>query len=42
MPGDIVRVCRRRIRIRLRLAGSERIVNVGPENVLSKDEMDSQ
>ncbi len=42
IPGEIVRVCRRRIRIRVRLAGSERIVIVDPENVLPEDETDSR
>jgi hypothetical protein len=38
IPGEIVRVCRHRIRIRVRLAGSERIVIVDPENVMNSDE----
>lgn len=42
IPGEIVRVCRHRIRIRVRLAGSERIVIVDPENMLSEEEFDSQ
>jgi len=40
--GVIMRICRRRIRIRVQLAGDERIVIVDPENVLSEDEVDSQ
>jgi hypothetical protein len=34
IPGEIVRICRRRIRIRVWLRGKERLVNVDPENVL--------
>ena len=42
IPGEIVMVCRHRIRIRVRLAENERIVTVSPENVLSQDEVDSR
>ncbi len=42
VPGVIVRVCRLRIRIRVRLAENERIVTVSPENVLSQDEVDNR
>jgi hypothetical protein len=42
IPGEVVRVCRRRIRIRVRMAGSERTVIVDPENVLYEDEVDSR
>jgi hypothetical protein len=38
VPGVIVRVCRRRLRIRVNLRGRERVVNVDPENVLTSDE----
>lgn len=41
VPGVIVRVCQRRLRIRVNLRGRERIVNVEPENVLASDEADS-
>ena len=34
IPGEIVRICRKRIRIRVWLRGKERLVNVDPENVL--------
>jgi hypothetical protein len=34
IPGEIVRICRQRIRIRVWLRGKERLVNVDPENVL--------
>lgn len=38
IPGEIVRVCRHRIRIRVRLGGSTELLNVDPENVLCEDE----
>jgi hypothetical protein len=41
IPGEIVRVCRRRIRIKVRLGGSEKLVIVSPDNVLSEDEAGS-
>ena len=34
IPGEIVRICRRRIRIRVCLGGTERVVTVDPDNVL--------
>jgi hypothetical protein len=34
IPGEIVRISRRRIRIRVWLRGEERFVSVDPENVL--------
>ena len=34
VPGVIVRICRRCIRIRVRLGGKEKVVNVDPENVI--------
>ncbi len=37
IPAVIVRVCRRRIR--LKVLGTERIVNVSPENVISEGDM---
>ncbi len=40
IPGVITRVCRQRIRIRVRLAGFERLVIVDPENVLREEEED--
>jgi hypothetical protein len=40
IPGVIMRVCRQRIRIRVRLAGSEKLVIVDPENVLREEEED--
>ena len=38
IPGEIVRVCRHRIRIRVRLAGRVKLVVVDPENVLHEEE----
>jgi len=38
VPGEIVRVCRRRLRIRVNVRGRERIVNVDPENVMTSDD----
>jgi hypothetical protein len=34
IPGEIVRICRRRIQIRVLFRGKERLVSVDPENVL--------
>ena len=34
IPGEIVRVCGRRIRIKVWVGGQERLVSVDPENVL--------
>lgn len=38
IPGEIVSVSRRRIRIRVWLRGKERCVNVDPDNVIHEDE----
>ena len=38
IPGVIDRVCPRHIRINVRLAGSEKLVTVDPENVPTIDE----
>ena len=38
IPAEIVRVCRRRLRIRVNVRGRERIVNVDPENVMTSDD----
>jgi hypothetical protein len=34
IPGEIVRICRRRIRIRVWFGGKERLVSVDPDNVI--------
>ena len=39
VPGVIVRICRSRIRIRVRLGGRDKIVSVDPENVICSEEM---
>ena len=38
IPGEIVRICRRRIRIRVWLRGKEQLVSVDPDNVLYEAE----
>ena len=38
IPAVVVSVCMRRLRIRVRLAGTEKIVIVNPENVISAEE----
>ena len=38
IPGEIVRVCPRRIRIKVCSGGEERLVCVDPENVLYEGE----
>ncbi len=40
VPGVVERVCRARIRIRIRLGEREKVVNVVPENVLCDGETD--
>ncbi len=39
VPAEIVRVCRRRVRIRVRLGGREKVVFVDPDNVIVSDEV---
>ena len=39
VPGVIVGVCKRRIRIRVHLDGKTKVVNVDPENVIVGEEM---
>ena len=39
IPGEIVRVCRHRIRIKVRLGGREKLVIVSPENVMSEEDV---
>jgi len=34
VPAVIIRVCKRRARLRVLLSGSERLVNVNPDNVI--------
>jgi hypothetical protein len=42
IPGEIVRICRRRIRVRVWMRGKKRIVNVDPENILYEAEDESE
>jgi hypothetical protein len=39
IPGVIVRICRRRIWIGVHLEGSEKLVNVDPEDLILNEEM---
>jgi hypothetical protein len=41
IPGVIVQVCERRIKIRVEKNGTEKVINVDPENVLGPDEVGS-
>jgi hypothetical protein len=41
IPGVIIRVCRHRIRIKVRLAGCEKLVIVDPENVQCEEVVDN-
>jgi hypothetical protein len=34
IPGEVVRLCKRRIRLRVKFPDAEKLVNVNPENVL--------
>jgi len=38
VPAVIVRVCKRRIRPRMLLSETEKLVNVNPDNVICEDE----
>lgn len=42
IPGEIVRVCRHRIRIKVRLGGREELAIVSPEDVLHKEESEER
>jgi hypothetical protein len=39
IPGVIVRVCKHRLRIRVRSGRSEKLFNVSPENVCAAEEI---
>lgn len=39
IPGVIIRVCRRRIRLKVKLCGVEKLVNVSPENVICNEDV---
>lgn len=34
IPGEVFGVCKRRVRLRVKLSDAEKLVNVNPENVL--------
>jgi hypothetical protein len=38
IPGEIVRVCRHRIRVRIQMNGRVKDVSVDPENVICDDQ----
>ena len=38
VPGVIIRVCKRRIRLKVLLPGTEKLVNVSPDNVICEEE----
>jgi hypothetical protein len=38
IPGEVVRVCKRRIRLRVVLPDAEKLVNVNPENVMFNED----
>jgi hypothetical protein len=38
IPGEIIRICRRRIRLKVKLLDAEKLVNVNPDNVICEDE----
>jgi hypothetical protein len=42
IPGEVVRVCRHCIMIKVRFGGSEKLVIASPENVLCEDEAGSR
>jgi len=38
VPGVIIPVCKRRIRLKVFLLGTEKLVNVSPDNVICKED----
>ena len=38
VPGVVIRACKRRIRLKVRLLGTEKLVNVCPENVICEED----
>ncbi len=38
IPGEVVRVCKRRIRLKVRLPDRENLVNVSPDNAIGEEE----
>ncbi len=39
IPGVVIRVCKRRIRLKVKLLGVEKLVNVSPENVICNEDV---
>jgi hypothetical protein len=38
IPGVVMRVCKRQIRLKVLLLGMEKVVNVSPDNVICEDD----
>jgi len=38
VPGVVIRACKRRIRLKVKLLGTEKLVNVCPENVICEED----
>ena len=38
VPGVVIRACKRRIRLKVKLSGTEKLVNVCPENVICEED----
>jgi len=38
VPGLVIRACKRRIRLKVKLLGTEKLVNVCPENVICEED----
>ncbi len=38
IPGVVIRVCKQRIRLKVLMPDTEKVLNVRPENVISEDE----
>lgn len=39
IPGEIIRICKRRIRLKVRLHDIEKLFNVSPENVICDQDL---
>jgi len=38
VPGVVVRLCKRRIRLKVKLLDAEKLINVNPDNVIWEEE----
>jgi len=38
IPGEVIRICKRRVRIKILDPGKKRVVNVSPDNVICEEE----